>query len=305
MCLPRATAWRLSCTPARAGLCCHQRQAIRKRLIHRAIAELEAGGSTNGGAGITLAYRIAKEHFIKGGVNRVVLATDGDFNVGVTSQDELVRLIEEQRASGVFLSVLGVGTGNVKDSMMEKLADKGNGNYAYLDSLHEARKVLVREAGSTLVTIAKDVKIQVEFNPAAVSAYRLIGYENRMLKNEDFNDDKKDAGEIGAGHSVTALYEIVPAGVEIDAPSVDPLKYQTPPAAGAIGVARRAGYREASLQGARRRHEPSSLDDAAEPATAAYVESWVRIRGGRGRHAASRFEARRKCRHSGRRSSAP
>ena len=200
-----------------------------KKTLHRAIAELEAGGSTNGGAGIKLAYRIAREHFIKGGVNRVVLATDGDFNVGVTSQDELVRLIEQQRASGVFLSVLGVGTGNLQDSMMEKLAGKGNGNYAYLDSLHEARKVLVREAGSTLVTIAKDVKIQVEFNPAAVSAYRLIGYENRMLKNEDFNDDKKDAGEIGAGHSVTALYEIVPAGVEIDAPSIDPLKYQTPP----------------------------------------------------------------------------
>ena len=137
-----------------------------------------------------------------------------------------MRLIEEERASGVFLSVLGVGTGNLKDSTMEKLADKGNGNYAYLDSLHEARKVLVREAGGTLVTIAKDVKIQVEFNPAAVAAYRLIGYENRMLRNEDFNDDKKDAGEIGAGHSVTALYEIVPAGVEIDAPAVDPLKYQ-------------------------------------------------------------------------------
>ena len=211
-----------------SGLVLPSTRGDQKTILHRAIADLEAGGSTNGGAGITLAYRIAREHFIKGGVNRVVLATDGDFNVGVTSQDELVRLIEQERASGVFLSVLGVGTGNLKDSMMEKLADKGNGNYAYLDSLHEARKVLVREAGSTLVTIAKDVKIQVEFNPAAVSAYRLIGYENRMLKNEDFNDDRKDAGEIGAGHSVTALYEIVPAGVEIDAPSVDPLKYQTP-----------------------------------------------------------------------------
>ena len=159
----------------------------------------------------------------------MVLATDGDFNVGVTSQDELVRLIEEERASGVFLSVLGVGTGNLKDSTMEKLADKGNGNYAYLDSLHEARKVLVREAGATLTTIAKDVKIQVEFNPKAVAAYRLIGYENRVLRNEDFNDDKKDAGEIGAGHSVTALYEIVPAGAEVDAPSVDPLRYQQSP----------------------------------------------------------------------------
>jgi len=212
-----------------SGLVLPSTPGDRKADIHRAIADLEAGGSTNGGAGIKLAYRIARDQFIRGGVNRVVLATDGDFNVGVTSQDELVRLIEEERATGVFLSVLGVGTANLKDSTMEKLADKGNGNYAYLDSLHEARKVLVKEAGSTLVTIAKDVKIQVEFNPAAVSAYRLIGYENRVLNNEDFNDDKKDAGEIGAGHSVTALYEIVPAGVEVDAPSVDPLKYQTPP----------------------------------------------------------------------------
>jgi Ca-activated chloride channel family protein len=211
-----------------SGLVLPSTPGDQKATIHRAIAELEAGGSTNGGAGIKLAYRIAREHFIKGGVNRVVLATDGDFNVGVTSQDELVRLIEEERASGVFLSVLGVGTGNLKDSTMEKLADKGNGNYAYLDSLHEARKVLVREAGATLVTIAKDVKIQVEFNPAAVAAYRLIGYENRILKHEDFNDDRKDAGEIGSGHSVTALYEIVPVGVPIDLPSVDPLKYQTP-----------------------------------------------------------------------------
>jgi Ca-activated chloride channel homolog len=155
-----------------------------------------------------------------------VLATDGDFNVGVTSQSELVDLIERERESGVFLSVLGVGTGNLKDSMMEKLADKGNGNYSYLDSLHEARKVLVREAGGTLETIAKDVKIQVEFNPREVAAYRLIGYENRLLQHEDFNDDKKDAGEIGAGHSVTALYEVVPVGVKVDAAGVDPLKYQ-------------------------------------------------------------------------------
>ena len=200
-----------------------------KEVIHRAIAHLESGGSTNGAAGIKLAYEVARKHFIRNGINRVVLATDGDFNVGVTSQDELVRLIEQERASGVFLSVLGVGTGNLKDSTMEKLADKGNGNYAYLDSLHEARKVLVREAGATLATIAKDVKIQVEFNPKAVSAYRLIGYENRVLRNEDFNDDKKDAGEIGAGHSVTALYEIIPAGAEVDAPSVDPLRYQQRP----------------------------------------------------------------------------
>ena len=202
----------------------------RKTAIHRAIAELEAGGSTNGASGITLAYQVAREAFIDGGVNRVILATDGDFNVGVTSQDALVRLIEAQRASGIFLSVLGVGTGNLKDSTLEKLADKGNGNYSYLDSLHEARKVLVREAGGTLVTVAKDVKIQVEFNPAAVAAYRLIGYENRVLRHEDFNDDRKDAGEIGAGHSVTALYEIVPAGAEPGGPGIDPLKYQQRPA---------------------------------------------------------------------------
>ena len=206
-----------------------------KERIHQAIARLEAGGSTNGASGITLAYQVAQEQFVKGGINRVILATDGDFNVGVTSQGDLIRLIEDKRAGGVFLSVLGVGTGNVKDSTMEKLADKGNGNYAYLDSLHEARKVLVGEAGATLVTVAKDVKIQVEFNPVNVAAYRLIGYENRVLRNEDFNDDRKDAGEIGAGHTVTALYEVVPAGVEIEVPGVDPLKYQRPavPAPGA------------------------------------------------------------------------
>jgi Ca-activated chloride channel family protein len=196
-----------------------------KDVIHRAIARLDAGGSTNGAAGIRLAYQIARENFIKKGVNRVILATDGDFNVGVTNQDELVKLIEEERASGVFLSVLGVGRGNLKDSTMEKLADKGNGNYSYLDSLHEARKVLVREAGATLETIAKDVKIQVEFNPKVVTSYRLIGYENRILRSEDFNNDRKDAGEIGAGHSVTALYEVIPVGVD-DGPTVDPLKYQ-------------------------------------------------------------------------------
>jgi Ca-activated chloride channel family protein len=198
----------------------------RKADMQRAIAELQPGGSTNGAAGIQLAYDIAGRNFIKGGINRVILATDGDFNVGVTSQGELIRLIEEKREKGVFLSVLGVGTGNVKDSTMEKLADKGNGNYAYLDSLHEARRVLIAEAGATLVTVAKDVKIQVEFNPRAVGAYKLIGYENRMLAHQDFNDDKKDAGEIGAGHTVTALYEIVPPGEPIEGGPIDPLKYQ-------------------------------------------------------------------------------
>jgi Ca-activated chloride channel family protein len=201
----------------------------RKADIHRAIAGLHAGGSTNGAAGIQLAYATAREHFERGGINRVILATDGDFNVGVTSHEELLRLIERERKSGVFLSVLGVGEGNLQDATMELLADKGNGNYSYLDSVQEANKVLVREAASTLVTIAKDVKVQVEFNPAAVSAYRLVGYENRMLQSEDFNDDRKDAGEIGAGHTVTAIYEIVPVGAESDRPAVDPLKYQPNP----------------------------------------------------------------------------
>ena len=181
----------------------------------------------------SLAYKVAADNFIKGGVNRVILATDGDFNIGVTNQGDLIRLIEEKAKSGVFLSVLGVGTDNLKDSTMQKLADKGNGNYAYLDSLDEARKVLVQQVNGTLMTIAKDVKIQVEFNPAHVASYRLIGYEKRMLRKEDFNNDKVDAGEIGAGHTVTALYEIVPAGTGAADPSasippVDPLKYQAP-----------------------------------------------------------------------------
>src|SRR4029079_17216013 len=164
----------------------------------------------NGGDGIVLAYRVAREGFLEGGVNRVVLATDGDFNGGVTSTGDLTRLIETERKSGVFLSVLGFGRGNLGDSTMEALADRGDGNYAYVDSLREAEKVLVREGDTTLVTVARDVKIQVELNPARVSGYRLIGYENRMLQDEDFRDDAKDAGEIGAGGSVTALYEIVP-----------------------------------------------------------------------------------------------
>lgn len=201
-----------------------------QRAIMAALERLQAGGSTNGGAGIELAYRTARATFKKGGINRVILATDGDFNVGVSSQGDLLRMVERERESGVFLTVLGLGTGNVKDSTMEQLADKGNGNYAYLDTIQEARKVLVEQAGATLVTIAKDVKIQIEFNPREVQAYRLIGYENRVMRAEDFNDDKKDAGEIGAGHSVTALYEIVPAGVAAPSdtpPKVDPLKYQT------------------------------------------------------------------------------
>jgi Ca-activated chloride channel family protein len=211
-----------------SGLALPSTTGDRKEEIQRAIAELRPGGSTNGAAGIQLAYDTAARHFVKGGINRVILATDGDFNVGVTSEGELVRLIEEQRERGVFLSVLGVGTGNLKDSTMEKLANRGNGNYAYLDSLHEARRVLVTEAGSALVTVAKDVKIQVEFNPKTVGAYRLVGYENRLLNREDFNNDKKDAGEIGSGHTVTALYELIPPGQPIEGADVDPLKYQEP-----------------------------------------------------------------------------
>jgi Ca-activated chloride channel family protein len=200
-----------------------------RETILDAVDRLQAGGSTNGGEGIQLAYKTAIENFVKGGVNRVILATDGDFNVGVTNQGDLVRTIEEKAKTGVFLTVLGFGMGNVKDASLEKLADKGNGNYAYIDTLKEAQKVLVDQMQGTLVTIAKDVKIQVEFNPAQVKAYRLIGYENRMLAKEDFNDDTKDAGEIGAGHTVTALYELVPAGGAIATPGVDPLKYQRTP----------------------------------------------------------------------------
>jgi Ca-activated chloride channel family protein len=200
-----------------------------KEEIVSALEQLQAGGSTNGGAGIALAYDIAERNFIRGGTNRVLLCTDGDFNVGVTSQGELTRLIEAKAKPGVFLSVLGFGTGNLKDSAMEALADRGNGNYAYIDTLHEARKLLVEQIGGTLVTIAKDVKIQVEFNPAKVGTYRLIGYENRLLRAQDFNDDKKDAGEIGAGHTVTALYELVPPGKEGEVPRLDALKYQQAP----------------------------------------------------------------------------
>jgi Ca-activated chloride channel family protein len=211
------------------GLALPSTPGDRKAEIDRAISELAAGGSTNGAAGIRLAYDTAAESFIKGGVNRVILATDGDFNVGVTSQGELVRLIEEQRKRGIFLSVLGVGDDNLKDSTMEKLADVGNGNYAYLDSLQEARRVLIAESNATMIAVAKDVKLQVEFNPQTVAAYRLVGYENRLLNKEDFNDDTKDAGELGAGHTVTALYEVVPHGVPVPGPSVDPLKYQEAP----------------------------------------------------------------------------
>ena len=209
-----------------AGLVLPPTSGSQQNRILAALEGLQAGGSTAGGAGIKLAYRIARDTFMKGGNNRVILATDGDFNVGQSSDGELVDIIEKQRKSGVYLTVLGFGTGNYQDAKMQKLADHGNGNHAYIDSLLEARKVLVSEMGGTLLTIAKDVKIQVEFNPAFVKGYRLIGYENRMLKARDFNDDKKDAGELGAGHSVTALYEIIPAGSTEPLVAVDRLKYQ-------------------------------------------------------------------------------
>ena len=198
-----------------------------KQKIREALDELQAGGSTAGGEGIRLAYKIARKNFIKGGNNRVILCTDGDFNVGVSSKEGLESLIEEERKSGVFLTVLGYGMGNYKDNKMQALAEKGNGNHAYIDNIQEANKVLVNEFGGTISTVAKDVKLQIEFNPAQVEAYRLIGYESRLLNKEDFNDDAKDAGEMGAGHVVTAFYEVVPVGVKSDyAGKVDDLKYQ-------------------------------------------------------------------------------
>jgi Ca-activated chloride channel family protein len=205
----------------RAGMVLPPTSGDEKSTILTALEKLRSGGSTNGGAGIQLAYRLAAQHFIEGGVNRVILATDGDFNVGVSNRGDLTRLIEQKAKTGVFLSVLGFGTGNLKDDLMEDLSNKGNGNYAYIDSMKEAHKVLVEQASSTLVTIAKDVKVQIFFNPARVAGYRLIGYENRILAKQDFNDDKKDAGEIGAGHAVTALYELVPAGQALPGPQSD------------------------------------------------------------------------------------
>ena len=210
-----------------AGVVLEPTSGKNKKEIIEALDRLEAGGSTAGGEGLRLAYALAKEHFNAEKNNRVIIATDGDFNVGESSDASMERLIEEKRKDGIFLTVLGYGMGNYKDSKMETLADKGNGNYAYIDNISEARKVLVNEFGGTLFTIAKDVKLQIEFNPAKVQAYRLIGYENRVLQNEDFNNDKKDAGELGSGHTVTALYEIIPVGVKSEFFNIDELKYQT------------------------------------------------------------------------------
>jgi Ca-activated chloride channel family protein len=209
-----------------AGLVLPPTSGSEQATILEAIDRLHAGGSTAGGAGIKLAYDVAKQHFNPEGNNRVILATDGDFNVGVSSDGEMVRLVEQRREEGTFLTVLGFGTGNLKDSKMEQMADKGNGHYAYIDSFREALKVFVQEFGGTLFTVAKDVKIQVEFNPGRVQAYRLLGYENRLLAKEDFKDDRKDAGELGSGHSVTALYEVVPAGARAITLGDDSLTYQ-------------------------------------------------------------------------------
>lgn len=212
-----------------AGLVLPSTSGDAKTAILDALDKLEAGGSTAGGEGIKLAYKTASENLLKHGNNRVIIATDGDFNVGPSSDGELQRIIERERGKGIFLSVLGFGMGNYKDNKLELLADKGNGNYAYIDNFEEARRTFVTEFGGTLYTIAKDVKLQIEFNPTYVQSYRLVGYENRMLQHEDFNNDKKDAGDMGAGHTVTALYEIVPAGKGVARPlAVDPLKYQVP-----------------------------------------------------------------------------
>jgi Ca-activated chloride channel family protein len=211
-----------------SGMVLDSTPAKNKRAILSALDRLKSGGGTNGGAGIKQAYWVAAQNYIRGGINRVIIGTDGDFNVGVTSHNALIKMVEEHARgdTGIALTVLGFGMGNYNDMTLEQLADKGDGNYAYIDTIQEARKVLVDQLDGTLTTIAKDVKIQVEFNPAQVAAYRLIGYENRTLAAQDFNDDTKDAGEIGAGHTVTALYEVVPTGRAPGVPLVDPLKYQ-------------------------------------------------------------------------------
>lgn len=211
-----------------AGLVLPSTAASETELVLASFDRLRAGGSTNGGKGLELAYRIARENFVSGGTNRILLCTDGDFNVGMAGTDQMLRLVEQESKSGIDLTVLGFGMGNLNDSMLEQISGRGNGNYAFIDTIREARKVLVDQLAGTLVTIAKDVKIQIEFNPELTAAYRLIGYENRMLAKEDFNDDRKDAGEIGAGHSVTALYELIPVGAPAaeNLPQVDSLKYQ-------------------------------------------------------------------------------
>lgn len=239
------------------GLALPSTSGADKSMILEVLGRLEAGGSTAGGAGLRLAYDVAQENFLRGGNNRVILATDGDFNVGVTNNGELEKMIERRREEGTALTVLGFGAGNIHDDRMEMLADKGNGNYAFIDTPFEARKVLVNEMGGTLVTVAKDVKLQVEFNPAVVASYRLIGYENRMLAAEDFRNDRKDAGDLGAGHSVTALYEIVPVSAREgdDMLRPDALRYQRPAAARARTVSAGTRAQEGELMYVRLRYK--------------------------------------------------
>ncbi|MDZ4183162.1 MAG: VWA domain-containing protein, partial [Candidatus Cloacimonadaceae bacterium] len=246
-----------------AGLVLPPTSGEEKGKILAAIDNLSAGGSTAGGAGIMLAYKTAEESFVKGGNNRIILCTDGDFNIGVSSTADMQALIEKNRNKGIFLTVLGYGMGNYKDNRLETLADKGNGNYAYIDDINEAKKVLVNEMGATLFTIAKDVKIQVEFNPAHVKAYRLIGYENRMLRSEDFIDDTKDAGELGAGHSVTAIYEIIPAGSKESFAYLDSLKYQS------FTVSEEA-KKSPELMTVKLRYKQPDKDESVEIATPVY-----------------------------------
>ncbi|MDT8431015.1 MAG: von Willebrand factor type A domain-containing protein [Bacteroidales bacterium] len=238
-----------------AGTVLESTPGSQKTMILEAMDKLQAGGSTAGGAGLKLAYKTAEEHFMEDGNNRIILATDGDFNIGQSSDAEMERLIEQKREKGIFITVLGFGMGNYKDSKMETIADKGNGNYAYIDNVQEANKVLVSEFGGTLFTIAKDVKFQIEFNPARVKGYRLVGYENRLLNDEDFNDDTKDAGEMGAGHTVTALYELIPAGAEGEVVNIDPLKYQSNRGAQGVRV-------NSEDQGDRNRDRSDRTDDA-------------------------------------------
>ncbi len=282
-----------------AGLVLPPTPGDHREEILGALDRLQAGGSTAGAAGIQLAYAAAQEYFVPGGINRVILATDGDFNIGVSSDSELIRLIEDKRQTGVFLTVLGFGTGNLKDNKMEQLADHGNGAYYYIDSELEARKVLVSELGGTLQTIAKDVKIQVEFNPAVVRAYRLIGYENRLLQNEDFNDDTKDAGELGAGHTVTALYEVIPVGAITDTlpPEIDDLRYQDGRFTAAAGSDElmfvKLRYKEPSADTSQLIetvvHKPASTDvvSADFAFSAAVAEFGMLVRGSEHRGAAS------------------
>ncbi|MEX0985943.1 MAG: VWA domain-containing protein, partial [Bacteroidales bacterium] len=246
-----------------AGVVLESTPGSNKEKILASLNGLEAGGSTAGGAGLKLAYKIAEQHLIEEGNNRIILATDGDFNIGQSSDAEMERLIEKEREKGIFITVLGFGMGNYKDSKMETIADKGNGNYAYIDNIQEANKVFVSEFGGTLFTIAKDVKFQIEFNPARVKGYRLVGYENRLLNDEDFNDDTKDAGEMGAGHTVTAMYEIIPAGSGGNVVDIDPLKYQST-GDEKIGQELRGGRSAKKLDGNKDRMKEKSVDYADE-----------------------------------------